>query len=80
MSNSNDRIISDLNSRKNLIDKKCGAGSTKKLIELSEELSSLYDERIKVLFSRDLTKEEKINRILDIKKQIAERILQTRRS
>ena len=80
MSNSNDRIISDLKSRQNLIDGRYGKGSTKKLIELSESLSSLHDEGIRVLFNKDLTKEEKINKILDIKKQIAGRILQTRRS
>ena len=80
MSNSNDRIISDLMSRQNLIDKRFGEGSTKKLIELSESLSSLYDERIKILFDRELLKEEKIMRLSDIGKRIAERVLQTEQS
>ena len=73
----NNEIISDLKSRQNLIDKKCGEGATKKLIELSESLSSLYDERIKILFHQDITKEEKIRRILDIKRRIEERVLHT---
>ena len=70
MSKVNDRIISDLKSRQNLIDKRYGKGSTKKLIELSESLSSLYDERRKVVFNRDLSKEEKIKRLSDIKNRI----------
>ena len=49
MSKVNDKIISDLKSRQNLIDKKYGEGSTKKLIDLSESLSSLYDERRKLM-------------------------------
>ena len=73
-----DGIISDLKSRQNLIDKRFGEGSTKKLIELSESLSSLYDERIRVLFSDDLSKDEKISRLSDIKIRIAEKILQAR--
>ena len=74
MSNVNDRIISDLKSRQNLIDGRYGKGSTKKLIELSESLSSLYDERIRILFDRELSKDEKITRLSDIKKRISERV------
>ena len=80
MSKDNDRIISDLKSRQNLIDKRFGEGSTKKLIELSESLSSLYDERIKIIFHQDITKDEKIRRLSDIRKRIAGRVLQTERS
>ena len=70
MSKIDDRIIADLKSRQNLIDKKYGEGSAKKLIELSEGLSSLYDERRKVVFDRDLSREERINRLSDIKNRI----------
>ena len=72
MSKVNDRIISDLKSRQNLIDKRHGEGYTKRLIELSESFSFLYDERRKVLFDRDLSKEEKINKLSDIKRRISE--------
>ena len=75
MSRVNDRIISDLKSRQNLIDGRYGEGSTKKLIELSEGLSSLYDERRKVVFDRDLGKEERINRLSDIKRRITEVVM-----
>ena len=77
MSKVNDRIISDLNSRKNLIDKRHGEGSTKKLIELSESLSSLYDERVKIIFNQDITKDERIRRLSDVKKRIEEKVLHT---
>ena len=70
MSKFNDRIIADLKSRQNLIDKRYGEGSTKKLIELSESLSSLYDERRKVVFNRNLSREDRINRLSDIKNRI----------
>ena len=72
MSKIDDRIISDLKSRQNLIDKRYGEGSTKKLIELSTRLSSLYNERRTVVFDPDLSKEEKINRLSNIKKRIIE--------
>ena len=72
MSKVNNEIISDLKSRENLIDKKCGAGSTKKLIEISKRLSSLYDERRKVVFDRELSKDVKINRLSDIMRRISE--------
>ena len=72
MSKINDRLISDLKSKQNLIDKRYGEGSTKKLIEFSESLSSLYDERRKVVFNRDLSKEERINKLSDIKRRISE--------
>ena len=75
MSKVNDRIISNLKSRQNLIDKRYGEGSTKKLIELSESLSSLYDERRKVVLNRDLSKEERINRLSDIKNMIKEVVM-----
>ena len=68
----NDRIISDLKSRQNSIDKKYGEGSTKKLIELSESLSSLYDERRKIIRNQDISREERINRLADNKKRIRE--------
>ena len=80
MSKVNDRIISDLKSRQKLIDRRYGEGSTNKLIELSESLSSLYDERIKILFDRELSKDEKIMQLSDVGKRIAERVLQTERS
>ena len=70
MSKVNDRILSDLKSRQNLIDKRCGEGSTKRLIDFLGSLSSLYDERIRVLLSDDLCKEEKIRRLSDIKSRI----------
>ena len=70
MSKVNDRIISSLKSRQNLIDRRYGEGSTKKLIELSESLSSLYDERRRVVFNRDLSREDRINRLSDIKNRI----------
>ena len=70
MSKVNDRIISDLKSRQNLIDGRYGKGSTKKLIELSESISFLYDERRKVVFDRELSKDEKLRRLSDIKKKI----------
>ena len=70
-------MISDLKSRQNLIDKRCGEGSTKKLIEFSESLSSLYDERMKILFSEDITKDEKIKQLFDIKRRREELILHT---
>ena len=73
----NDKIINDLNSRKNIIDKRFGESSTNKLIELSESLSSLYDERVKILFHQDITKDEKIKRLSDVKKRIEERVLYT---
>ena len=72
MSKIDDRIISDLKSRQNLIDKRHGEGSTKKLIELSTRLSSLYNERRTVVFDPDLSKEERINRLSNIKKRIME--------
>ena len=75
MSKIDDRIISDLKSRQNLIDKRYGEGSTKKLIELSESLSSLYDERRKVVFDRDLGKEEKVKKLSDIKRRITEVVM-----
>ena len=75
MSKVNDRIISDLKSRQNLIDKRYGEGSTKKLIELSESLSSLYDERRKVVLNQDISKEERINRLSDIKRRITEVVM-----
>ena len=76
----NNEIISDLRSRQNLIDKRFGEGSTKKLIEFSESLSSLYDERIKILFNQDIDKDEKIRRLEDIRRRREESILQIRRA
>ena len=75
MSKSNDRIITELKSRENLIDKKYGEGSTKKLIEFSESLSSLYDDRIKTLFYQDINSDEKIRRLSDIKRRIEDVVL-----
>ena len=75
MSKVNDRIISDLKSRQNLIDKRYGGGSTKKLIELSESLSSLYNERRKIVFNQDISKEERINKLSDIKRRISEVVM-----
>ena len=72
MSRVNDRTISDLKLRQNLIDKRYGEGSTKKLIELSESLSSLYDERRKVVFNGDFSKEDKIERLSDVRRRIME--------
>ena len=72
MSKVNDRIISDLKSRQNLIDKRYGEGSTKKLIELSERLSSLYDERRKIICNQDISREGRINKLSDNKKIIKE--------
>ena len=72
MSKLNDRIISDLKSRQNPIDKRYGKGSTKKLIDLSTRLSCLYDERREIVLNQDISREEKINRLSDIKKRITE--------
>ena len=70
MSELNDRIISELKSRQNLIDKRYGDGSTEDLIDLSTALSSLYDERRRIVFNQRLSKEEKIKGLLDIRRRI----------
>ena len=75
MSKVNDRIISDLKSRQDLIDKRYGKGSTKKLIEISERLSSLYDERRKIIRNQDISREERIKRLADNKKMITEVVM-----
>ena len=66
----NDRIINDLKSKESLIDKKYGKGYTKKMIEFSTNLSSLYDERRKVVFNREISREEKLERLSSIKERI----------
>ena len=75
MSKVNDRIISDLKSRQDLIDKTYGEGSTKKLIELSESLSSLYEERREIVFNQDISKEDKTKRLSEIKRRITEVVM-----
>ena len=67
-----DRIIGELEARQNLIDKRYGDGSTEDLISLSADLSVLYDERRRIVFNRELSKEERIKRVSDIKKRIKE--------
>ena len=71
MSKVNDRI-SDLMSRQNSINKEYGEGGTKKLIEFLRSHSSLLDEKRKILSNRDLCKEEKIERLLDVRRRIME--------
>ena len=71
MSKLNDTIISEFKSKKSSIDKRYGQGSTKKLIDLSTSLSSIYDERKKVVFNRELSNEERIRRLSDIRNRIS---------
>ena len=71
MSEINDRI-SGLKSQQNLLDKRYGEGSTEKLIELLKSYSSLLDEKRKILSNRDLCKDEKIERLSDVRRRIME--------
>lgn len=66
----NDSIIKELKSKKSFIDRRYGEGSTKKRIKLSTGLSALYDEQRNVILNPELSKEETIRRLSDIRNRI----------